>query len=235
MTTLAFDVGGTHVRCAVIHGGEILHRIQTRTKGEELGQILATQAQAVLLDHDVYTDVAGVGIGIPEYVNSGVVSTPEVIDWRDDTLDELTAILVEHLGYVPPIVIDSDVRCAAVAEHACLRHNTASSVYVSWGTGISCTLVLPGGRPWVGKRGRAIALGEWIIDGQRLESYASGRGIERSFRSDSTVSSEEIHKLAEHGDPVARAVIHRAGTQLGIALTHLALILDPDFIVLGGG
>jgi glucokinase len=70
-----------------------------------------------------------------------------------------------------------------------------------------------------------------------LEAVASGTGIARAYarQCDETVSAAEVARRAEQGDPVAAAVIARAGDVLGRALAGLVAVLDVSVVVLGGG
>jgi glucokinase len=113
-----------------------------------------------------------------------------------------------------------------------------SLLYVSWGSGVSSTLVLPGGACWQGARGEALALGEWRDGaGHRLEDVASGHGIERGYAAATGghADATEIHRRALGGDAYARDLFDTAGRTLATAIRHLIDVLDPHAVVIGGG
>lgn len=209
---LAIDIGGTSVRAAIVRDRAILERLE-HASGPDLAETTVRLARSLANGREI----AAIGVGVPEYVHGGRVTSAEVIPWNDSIEAELRAIA--------PVRVEADVRCGALAEWSA---EPGSLLYVSWGTGISCTLVLPDGTAWEGARGRAIALGERVVEGGTLESVASGRGIEAASGSGATA-----RELAARSD--ATALFERAGELVAAAVRDAALLLDPDRVVLGGG
>ncbi len=142
------------------------------------------------------------------------------------------------------MTVDADVRCAAAAEAAARRTaNPESMLYVSWGTGLSSTVVVDG-RCVVGRRGEALALGEWPVDPRtdptwdgNLEQFASGLGISARYTALTSrqASGFEVARYADEGDAKARLVVESAAGALAHAMAALVLVLDPAVVVLGGG
>ena len=213
---LALDAGGTKLLGGLVtRDGTIVLREQVPTPRDDRGcdpDLHALAALALRVRDQAAaagSRVTAVGVGMPEYVRDGSLTSAEVFAWTRQPGEVLA-------GLGGPVAVESDVRCAALAE-ASLREDTPSLLYVSWGTGLSSTLVV-GGRCLAGRRGEAIALGEWpvaaAVDASwpgNLETYASGRGI--ALRGDE----------AGAADAVAHAVV------------ALVQVLDPDVVVLGGG
>ena len=238
MTVLAVDVGGTNLRAGLVDSGIVRQRADRPTDPVAVGPAVAELLAGLLDEHRDLTPVA-VGIGVPEYVRDGRVTSNEVVGWDAGDAARIARMVAGFTGAEVPVAVEADVRCGAVAEHAALDDPERESLlYVSWGTGLSSALVLPGGGVWAGARGEALALGEWRDDaGQRLEEVTSGRGAEHAyFRSTGRVlDAVAIHARALDGDGAARAVFERAGHALGRAITHLVQVLDPHVVVLGGG
>ncbi|MGX5682498.1 ROK family protein [Schumannella luteola] len=209
---LAIDVGGTSVRAALVRDGELLDRLE-HPSGPDVCATIVQLARSLARGRDI----AAIGVGVPEYVEAGRVTSTEVVAWDDS--------VVADLGEIAPVTVEADVRCGAIAEWA---QSPGSLLYVSWGTGISSSLVLPDGSPWAGERGRAIALGERLIGGASLESLASGRGIETAFG-----SGASARELAGRDD--AAPLFRRAGQLVADAVRDAALLLDPARVVIGGG
>jgi glucokinase len=83
-----------------------------------------------------------------------------------------------------------------------------------------------------------------------LEQFASGTAIERLARHAveddpnssilsfaggvSAITGEHVTQAAREYDEAARAVLRRAGTALGIGLSNVVNLFEPDAIVLGG-
>jgi glucokinase len=116
--------------------------------------------------------------------------------------------------------------------------------YVSWGSGISSTLVIDGVCR-AGRRGEAIALGEFDIPAAidptwtaNLEQFASGDGIARRYAAANAGSGLDARAVAERadaGDVDAAAIVDSAARAVAAAVRSCIAILDPDVVVLGGG
>ena len=122
----------------------------------------------------------------------------------------------------PRVVVESDLRAAALAE---ARFGAGAGVspflFAIVGTGASACLVVDG-RPYAGGRGEALVLGappvEQVASGPAL---ARAAGLERA---------EDV--LA---DPAHAPLVDAAAAALGSVLAVLANALDPSLVVLGGG
>lgn len=235
MTYAALDVGGTKIVGALFGDGEPSTRIEVVTPlddGRADPGAAATLEVLAALAQAAGGRLEGVGVSVCEYVDAGRLTSREVLAWPPGQ-----QWLERALGPVP-LVVESDVRCGALAELAlgALR-DVATGYYVSWGTGIAGCLVHTG-RVVEGTHGRAIALGELVVDGERLESYASGRAItDRYHRGTGTVvaGAREVLLLAGDGDVVAQRIVRSAGVALADALATVVRLLDPGVVVLGGG
>lgn len=220
MSVLAIDIGGTSVRAARVDDGAIVERVDAAT-ASDLAQTVSALAHGLARGQRI----EAVGVGVPEYVDGGVVTSGEVIAWSEE--------IVADLRTIAPVRVESDVRCGALAEWALTPG--ASLLYVSWGTGISSTLVLPDGRPWEGHRGRAIALGERRVRGTTLEGLASGRGVERRYEAETATARTTRELSRKRDDPIASSLLKDAGELLAAGVIDLALALDPAHVVVGGG
>ena len=155
---LGIDVGGTNIRAALVHfpGGSIELPHETRTeaalgKRHSLHQLAVAAGEAVLTGRKRGIRVTRVGIGLPELIGrSGSIDSHATLKWHADDVRKL-------LSTYGPVTIESDVRAAALAEASLGRgRGLASVLYVTVGTGISCTLVVDG-RPYAGAHGHAIS------------------------------------------------------------------------------
>jgi glucokinase len=238
VTVLAIDVGGTNLRAALVDSGTVRRRATRPTDPVEVGAAVEGLVAGLLGEHPDLAPGA-VGIGLPEYVRDGRATSNEVVDWAAGDAARISRVVAAATGAEVAVVVEADVRCGAVAEHAALdRPDRESMLYVSWGTGLSSAFVLPGGQVWAGARGEALALGEWRDDtGNRLEAVTSGRGTEHAYRESTgcVLDAVAIHARALDGDVAAREIFQRAGRALGRAIRHLVHVLDPHVVVLGGG
>jgi glucokinase len=157
-----------------------------------------------------------IGISLCELVDlTGRPTSAATVDWLE--LDIAAAF-----ADVGPVMIESDVRAAAIAE---ARFGAGREVeqfaYVGVGTGIAFALML-GGVPHRGARGNAILLGippvERVSSGPAIAALAGHPTAESAF-----------------ADVASADVIASAAEQFGHALAWLNNALDPELIVVGGG
>jgi glucokinase len=130
------------------------------------------------------------------------------------------------------------------------------------GTGIGGGLIVDG-RLYRGSTGAAAELGHIVIesDGPRCQGNCPNRGCVESLASGTAIAREgiaaaerspdsalgraladgrsldgrQVTDAALDGDETAREVIALVGRRIGVALSSLANVLDPDVIVIGGG
>lgn len=157
-----------------------------------------------------------VGMGVCELVDpSGRITSAATLDWSG------VDIVGAFDGY-GRVVVESDVRAAAIAE---ARFGAArdlhSCVYLSVGTGIAFTLLIEG-VPYRGSRGNALLLGAPMV-----EEVASGAALARLA---SVATAQEAFASAS-----GRAAVRHGAEQLGAAMAWLVNALDPEAIVVGGG
>jgi glucokinase len=212
---LGIDVGGTKIAAGLVDTatGAVLERRRVPTRPERGGAAVLEDCAALA------TELGGgrlaVGIGLCELVDlDGRPASADTIDWRD--LDVAGTIVA------PSVVVESDVRAAALAE---VRFGAGDGVspflFVVVGTGASACLVVDG-TPYRGFRGEAMVLGappvERVASGPAL---ALAAGVERA---------EDV--LA---DGANAALLESAAEALAATLAVLVNALDPALVVLSGG
>jgi glucokinase len=245
---LGIDVGGTNIRAGLFSpkAGSIRCIRAVRTEASEGGRHsldrVATLAREVVAAGEALglrTD--RVGIGIPELVGmSEQIESRCSLNWRADSV---RARLRNH----GRVTIESDVRAAALAEARLgVGREQPTFLYVTVGTGISCTLVIDG-TPYCGTHGHAIsfASGPTFVtagaDGaaisESLEGRASGPGLVRRAQSLGLQEPDAVAvcRAALAAPGIARDVVDAAATELAIHVAIVANALDPALIVLGGG
>lgn len=240
--TLGVDLGGTKVASGVWDGQHVTCRVELPTRTDALSdpgllQTLAAIDMALAAAATQGLHPSAIGLGVPEYVSpAGLLTSHEVIGWHEQPVD-LIRSRQPGLG----IVVDSDVRCAAVAEARVGAGKDASSLlFVTVGTGISSCLVVAG-QPWVGARGEAIALGEFPasargVDGT-VEGLCSGRAMDEAFTqlTAGDASPGAAARAYQLGEPAAVAIVNDAISGIARAISAAVSIFDPALVVVGGG
>jgi glucokinase len=243
---LAVDVGGTRTTAGLVTAtGDVLRSVGEATLHTDRGRDPGLAQLAGLLQRvrqeaaDQHHALRAISLGFPEYVDHDRLTSSEVLAW-----DRQPAEALRCGADGVPVFVDSDVRCAALAEARAAPADERDLLYVSWGTGISSTLVIDGVCR-AGRRGEALALGEFDVPAAlaptwtaNLEQFASGIGIAQRYaaRHPGTVlDGRAVAELADDGDVDAKAIVHSAARALAAAVHSCIAILDPDAVVLGGG
>lgn len=207
------------------------------------------------------SDIEGIGFDFPGQVDckTGVVKlAPNIPGWVNVPI----AQMIENEFHIPTR-IDNDVRCAALGELKFgAGRGCENFICITVGTGIGSGIVI-NGKVVRGATNAAGELGHIKLqmnggpicgcgDTGCLEAFASGPAIvamaqeyikgEKStkFREMAAVEGGEITpymvaKAAEEGDPVAKRIFEIVGEYIGIGLTSVINLLNPERVIIGGG
>jgi glucokinase len=260
--SIGIDVGGTKVLGGVVDDkGVVLARARKDTPrqgGKALTQRIAETVKELMAQHDVES----VGVSAAGFVSSDrktMLATPNIADWNDVDLDSELKSLIDL-----PIVIENDANAAAWGEAKFgAGRNQNHMMMLTVGTGIGGGIVVDG-QLHRGAFGIAAEFGHMRVVpeghicgcGARgcFEQYASGNALLRHAREainaspevarnllsrgDGTVAGltgQIITQAAQEADPIALAAINTTGQWLGAGIASLAVLLDPECIVIGGG
>jgi glucokinase len=227
---IGIDVGGTKIAAGLVSlaDGTIVEKRVVPTRLENRGTAALEDAVQLARELSRERPVDRIGLGICELVNrAGEIVSSNCLGWS-------TPEVRQRFAAIAPIVIEADVRAAALAEARFgAGRGLGNFLYVSVGTGISCSLVI-GGVPFTGARGATGTFASGPMPGfsESLEDIASGPAIARCFKRNS--STPEVFLAAEAGEVDAIAVVRGAAEALGGALGWLVNTLDPEWLILGG-
>jgi glucokinase len=250
VTVLAFDVGGTDVKAALVDADGTVRtvlRSPTPRAGEDTPVLVVAEiarlAGELRTTHPDATPAAA-GLVVPGMVDEerGLAVWSENLGWHDAPL---RAMAREALGV--PVAFGHDTAAGGLAE----RRLGAAAGYddvavVTIGTGIAAALVV-GGRPHrggglAGEIGHAPVAGsdEPCACGRRgcLEATASAAAIARRYgtRTGTGVTgARDVLARAAAGDAVAREIWDSAVAALAFSFAHLVAVIAPEAIVVGGG
>ncbi|MCD6384568.1 ROK family protein [Candidatus Sumerlaeota bacterium] len=250
---------------AINADGQIIERITYPTQAQEGPNVVIKNIVAsvrTLLAKIALEDIKiiGVGIGAPGPLNSEtgvVIKAPNLPGWENIHLRDIVAKELQL-----PVRIENDANVAAFAEYwKGAGQNSKVMICLTLGTGVGGGIIIDGnifrGSHFIGAE-----LGHITIkyDGLRcscgnkgcLEAYVSATGIVArtimAIRSGATtiltdmvdndlntLTSELVYQAAVNNDSLAQSIMHETGTLLGIGITSLANIFNPDFVIIGGG
>ena len=255
MTAIGIDFGGTSIKSAVVHEGRIIARgapinPQPFTSSDTLIEAIAGLIAKLQAAHP---EIAGVGIGLPGFVDSenGIVhSLTNVAGWHEVPLCQ---ILHAKTGLV--VTIENDANAMAYGE---FKYGAAQGgrhvVCITLGTGVGGALIL-NHKLYRGAQLGAGEVGHMSIDlngrpgpygnNGGLEEYVGNQQIaERAvelYRAAGQVktidecSPQALQQAALDGDTVATGLWDQLGVELGTALASVVWLINPDTIVIGGG
>lgn len=257
---LGIDLGGTKIRSMSFDGemrniGEDYRETEADGGPGAVIERMANSARAAAMGGSIIA--CGISTPGPSKPKEGIVTDPPNLPgWSNVPLARL---LGEKLGV--PAWIENDANASALAEHRIgagkgLQH----MILVTLGTGVGGGLILDG-KLFYGASGGAGEIGHQLVqpDGPLcgcgrhgcLEAVASGIALGRETAAIIAASPDGIlakmvadageepdakllHEAADAGDMNADAAIRVAGRYLGMGLTNLVNIFNPEMIVIGG-
>ncbi len=252
---IGIDFGGTSVKPGVVSGREIIARTQpipTR-QHDSADSLLAAVFRDVATLREQHPEVGALGAGLPgivDGINGRVRELSNVPGWHDVPL---AALLRQETGL--PAIIENDANAMAYAEWRFgAGRDRPNVICMTLGTGVGGGLILDG-KLFRGSQLGAGEIGQMIIEPHgvpgrygnfgALEKYVGNRQMsERAQRAYAAAgidhTTEELtplflEKAALGGDGIAAKLWEDIGFEIGIMLTNIAWLLNPDRIVIGGG
>lgn len=255
------DVGGTTVKMGLFTTeGELLDKWEIPTRKEDGGAYIlndvAASVEAKLAEKNIEKDdVAGAGIGVPgPTLDTGYVSICVNLGWKDknpaNELSELLSI---------PVKAGNDANVAALGEMwKGGGEGYLDVVLLTLGTGVGGGIII-NGEIAPSHRGVGGELGHITVNPDEeatcncgnhgcLEQYASATGVvriankllaaskeESSLRTLETVTAKDVFDAVKAGDHLAVEAVEVLGKYLGLVVANVALTVDPDVFVIGGG
>ncbi len=255
------DVGGTTVKIGLFtKSGENVDKWEIVTRKEEGGKYIiddiVASIEGKIKERAIHKDnIAGIGLGVPGPVTEdGTVLKCANLGWG---VFNVVKELEEKTGFT--VKAGNDANVAALGEvwqGGGKGHD--SIVMVTLGTGVGGGVIL-GGKILTGSNGAAGEIGHLsvVYDESEtcgcgkvgcLEQVASATGIVKEakkllnnsdkpskLRQVQYLSAKEIFDAAKEGDELANDLVEDLGKYLGLALSHIAGVVDPQAFVIGGG
>lgn len=256
---LGMDIGGT--KCAVVLSEKdascIKDKIRFDTNAQrgysEIIAELISSAREIMKRNNICADdviACGVSCGGPLDSNTGIIMCPPNLpDWDNVPL---AGMIKDALGI--PCKVRNDADACAIAEWKFGAGKGAQNmVFLTFGTGMGAGLIL-GGRPYSGSCGTAGEVGHIRLDSDgpvaygkagSFEGFCSGAGIAamakqmlsiyngKTIIPRDNVTAKTVAEAAVEGDKLANAIYRRCGEKLGLGLSIIIDILNPEKIVIG--
>jgi glucokinase len=253
------DVGGTKVAVAALGDSGMGEPHEVPTDVSSPDALLDGIAAAVDAARASVGEPAAIGIGMPsqiEFASGAVVASVNIplegVGLRD--------VLGKRFGV--PVFVDNDANCAALAEVEAHDPRPGYLVMLTLGTGVGGGIVIDG-RIFRGATGLGAELGHVTIDADGpacpgscpnrgcIEALCSGTALGRDglelaedhpdsplgrvLAEKGEVHAEDVVASARGGDAQAQALLDRLGMYLGVALTGVVNVFEPELVAIGGG
>ncbi len=245
----AVDIGGSSIKYGLFDEAGTLKRRWKETLKDKTNPSVVMKAIATTIRAQDETPDA-VSVGVPGPVSEDQLVFAPNLNWRDvDVIGWLRAELGEGVRYA----LENDANLAALGEalHVTSR---GTVVFFALGTGIGGGIV-QAGRIVRGHHGAAGEFGHLDVGmydftcgcGQQshLETLASARGLINLARHLRTQgfpttlkrihSAKQIVDAAKRGDTLSNRAVDEAAKALAKAVRLVALTINPDAVVFGGG
>lgn len=263
MKCIGVDVGGTSVKIGLFTtDGEVLYKWEVPTRKEEGGKYILPDVAASILNvlqekNIELSEITGVGMGVPGPVMpDGYVEVCVNLGWKDmNPQKELSSILgIENVRSA------NDANVAALGEMWQGGGKGYKDVMmVTLGTGVGGGVIIDE-KIIAGTHGLGGELGHIHVRDEEkefcnchgqgcLEQVASATGIAREARRvmeakddpsamrafGAAITAKDVYDCAKAGDSLANEVVEVVSRYLGLALSYVAMIIDPQVFVIGGG
>ncbi|MBR4573638.1 MAG: ROK family glucokinase [Lachnospiraceae bacterium] len=255
------DIGGTTIKMGMFSSdGELVDKWEIPTRTEDNGSnILPDIAASITRKREELSvskdEVAGIGISVPGPVDdNGIVHKCVNLGWGVFDIDEE---MKKYTGV--PVFAGNDANAAALGEvWKGGGKGYKNAVVVTLGTGVGGGIIV-NGKILSGSSGAGGEIGHILVNHNEtekcgcgnkgcLEQYASATGIAKIakkklkeddrpsvMRNARSINGKVVFDAVKAGDELAVEVAEEFGRVLGIGLSIVADVVNPEIFVIGGG
>ncbi|PLR94683.1 ROK family protein [Bacillus sp. T33-2] len=235
-------------------------KFPTPEQPSETIQLMMDTLDKLLVKHDLVNNVAAIGISCGGPLNSkeGVIlSPPNLKNWN-----RVKIVQIFKRKYTVPVGLQNDANACALAEWKWGNGRGCQNlVFLTFGTGMGAGLIL-NGNLYEGKNDMAGEVGHIRLANEgpigfgkmgSFEGFCSGGGIAQlakahaeklisdgnpakycqTFEDVGLITAERVGTFAKQGDHEAINIFHKVGEYLGLGLSIIIDMLNPDKIILG--
>ncbi len=219
---IGVDLGGTHLRAAIVRNGRIFNYMKKDTpknKKDLLDELCDSISQLM------NKNVIGIGVATPGPLKDGIIKNPPNLPWKNFNLKKYL-----QKKFKVRVEVGNDADCVAIseAEAGCRKKNF---MVFTLGTGIGGGIIINGelfrGEGYGGEPGHMI-----IHDGRDMED------LWKDHRRDSLKYFGKVmlvNELFKMKDKRAMEILENAALYLGQGIASLVNALDPAVVILAGG
>ncbi len=208
---------------------------------EEVGGLIAEMLPSLCAEAGVNAQrVVGIGVAVPGFVDQHqqMVLQSSFMGWQD-----LPAAAAIEARTGIATYVENDANAVAVGEKLFGRaRESRNFALVSLGIGIGCAHFVDG-RLHRGHSGGAGEIAHATIDPQGVPCRCGKRGCLTTIASVRAIVSaatqagltaetlDDVEALAERGEERAIEIIHKAGSALGLSISHVVQMNNPELVL----
>ena len=240
---LGIDIGGTKTAAVVVDDSGRVLALRKGVSGRgarPVVDVAAALAREVVGVAGVEGSIASVGACMPGLVDVSSGCVRHAVNLGVEQLD-LAGELADRLGR--PVVVENDVKTAALGARQLVSDGTGVMAYLNLGTGLAAAVVDSTGEVMHGIGGVAGEIGHVPVGGDVvcgcgqvgcLETVASGSALARMWPQPDGELRDPFG-AASAGDPVAAVAVTALCHGIATAIQLLALAAGAERVLVGGG
>lgn len=230
------DIGGTTFTSAIFNNSKelILQSKKDLINNFDNQEALLSAISNQILSISKKFNIIGVGLACPGPLNakSGkILKTPNLKILHNCNIKKEIEYRTKY-----PCRIENDANLFALGEYK--NYNLKKDVFagITLGTGLGFGIII-NGKLFTGGNGMAGEYGISPINYKNWEYYNSIKWIENKIfsRFGKNFSPKHLFKLAQSNNNLSIEIWNEFGQNLGLCLSHLINMIDPNAISVGGG
>lgn len=256
--TFGIDIGGTNIKVGLFKITEfsLIEKTEVSTPRDNhmfsIFERTKEIMESLMNNNNIsYDEIHGVGFAVPCPVKDGYVETCPNLDWENiDIIEKMKNVLPEHIK----VVVSNDANIAAYGENYSLETPFQNAIFYTLGTGVGGGIIV-NGQIVEGRTGSGGEVGhmpvfegtdvcgcgktgclEQVCGTKAILNYA--RELSKKYDSEidfSNLTVKSIFDAAKNNDLIGQLVLNRVAKYMALSTSILAVSLDPDIIIIGGG
>lgn len=238
---IGIDIGGTNIKIVYMVGNDVIKQ-HFQTVREHNGAHILND---IILKIEKFIsnkkfDTINIGVGVPGPVHNGIINECVNIGWKNvDVIQDIKNILSVHAN----VFCINDANATLYSE---VLGKYSSAVLLTLGTGVGGGIYI--GDIIEGFDGCAGEVGHMHMNNKYnfkcncgksncLETLVSATGISNiyKFKTNKVLDCRSIFDNALNNDIIAVEVIDEVCEYIAVALSRIALCINPEVIIIGGG
>ncbi len=233
---IGIDIGGTKINAILLdEKGNIKRKVKLPTQKSKILILKQVSGSIQILLSGNKVDRIGIAVpGILDKRKEKIIALPNIKGFENFALKHFI-----EKKFKIKTKLENDSLCSALAEYHFIGKKPESLVVLTIGAGLGGGVIINGkplgrtepGHITIERKGARDSCGNYGC----LEQYASKKFLVREARKQRLPS--EPKKLAEiaKNNKKARTIFQEFGKNLGIGLSDIVKLIDPEIIIISGG